>query len=142
ARRRHVARAAFALRSDKDLHVQAAVEGLTLAEFSGGTYKTAEPESQAAAWSLAIEGADRARVETATQRRRGPGESTNLARALANEPGNTLTPQEFATRAAAIASEGGIKVEILDERQIEALGMGLLLGVARGSSEKPRLMVF
>jgi leucyl aminopeptidase len=33
-------------------------------------------------------------------------------------------------------------VEILDERQIADLGMGLLLGVARGSSEPPRLMVF
>jgi leucyl aminopeptidase len=33
-------------------------------------------------------------------------------------------------------------VEILDETRIEALGMGLLLGVARGSSEPPRLIVF
>jgi leucyl aminopeptidase len=35
-----------------------------------------------------------------------------------------------------------VKVEILDEQQIEKLGMGLLLGVARGSSEPPRLIVF
>ncbi len=70
------------------------------------------------------------------------GECCNLARGLANEPGNTLTPTEFATRAAAIASEGGVRVEILDEKQIEKLGMGLLLGVARGSSEPPRLIVF
>ena len=33
-------------------------------------------------------------------------------------------------------------MEILDEHQIEALGMGMLMGVARGSSEPPRLMVF
>ncbi len=70
------------------------------------------------------------------------GECSNLARDLANEPGNTLTPREFAARASAIAAEGGIKVEILDERQLAELGMGLLLGVARGSSEPPRLMVF
>jgi leucyl aminopeptidase len=31
---------------------------------------------------------------------------------------------------------------VFDERQIADLGMGLLLGVARGSSEPPRLMVF
>jgi leucyl aminopeptidase len=53
-----------------------------------------------------------------------------------------LTPREFATRAAAIAQSGGISVEILDEKQIASLGMGLLLGVARGSNEPPRLMVF
>ena len=53
-----------------------------------------------------------------------------------------MTPSEFARRAAALASDGGVKVEILDEHRIEELGMGLLLGVARGSSEPPRLMVF
>jgi leucyl aminopeptidase len=36
----------------------------------------------------------------------------------------------------------GIQTEILDEKQMEALGMGLLLGVARGSSEPPRLMAY
>jgi leucyl aminopeptidase len=35
-----------------------------------------------------------------------------------------------------------VKTEILDEVQIEKLGMGLLLGVARGSAEPPRVMVF
>ena len=70
------------------------------------------------------------------------GECSNLARELANEPGNALTPREFATRAADIASSGGASVEILDERQIEALGMGLLLGVAGGSSEPPRQIWF
>ena len=42
----------------------------------------------------------------------------------------------------AIASEAGVSVEILDETQIAQLGMGLLLGVARGSAEPPRLIVF
>ena len=70
------------------------------------------------------------------------GECSNLARGLSNEPSNTLTPREFAARGAAIAGVDGVAVEILDERQIEALGMGLLLGVARGSSEPPRVMVF
>ena len=69
-------------------------------------------------------------------------ECSNLARELANEPGNTLTPREFARRAAALATDGGVKVEILDEDRIAQLGMGLLLGVARGSSEPPRLLVF
>ncbi len=31
--------------------------------------------------------------------------------------------------------------EVLDEKQIEELGMGMLLGVAQGSNEPPRLMV-
>ena len=35
-----------------------------------------------------------------------------------------------------------MRVDILDETKIAELGMGLLLGVARGSSEPPRLLVF
>ena len=64
-------------------------------------------------------------------------------RARARErAGHTLTPIEFARRATTIAADGGVKIEILDEQRIAELGMGLLLGVARGSSEPPRLMVF
>ena len=69
------------------------------------------------------------------------GEAINAARVLINEPGNYLTPRVFADKAAALASVPGIDVEILDEKQIAELGMGLLLGVARGSAEPPRLLV-
>ena len=129
--------------------VQCLAEGLTLAEFSGGTYKTVEP-AHVSPVRLAIVVTDLndsspetpRRLEGSLARGRLLGECSNLARGLANEPGNTLTPREFASRAAHLASEGGAAVEILDEHQIEALGMGLLLGVARGSSEPPRLIVF
>src|SRR6185437_12756670 len=99
----------------------------------------------AAAWTIVVTGDARATIAAASDaaaRGRILGECSNLARDLANEPGNTLTPREFARRSGAIAAEGGASVEILDEAQIAELGMGLLMGVARGSSEPPRLMVF
>src|SRR3546814_17993357 len=34
----------------------------------------------------------------------------------------------------------GIELEVLDERQMKALGMGALLGVAQGSTRPPRLL--
>jgi len=147
ARSRHVARAAFAVRGRGD-HAelaQAATEGLTLSEFYGGSYKTGEPQPVAPVWSVVLPDADErtaSAVSEAVARGRILGECSNLARELANEPSNTLTPREFARRTAAIAGEAGVSVEILDETQIEALGMGMLLGVARGSSEPPRLIVF
>jgi len=52
-----------------------------------------------------------------------------------------LTPRVFADRSAALAADAGVGVEVLDERAIEGLGMGLLMGVARGSAEPPRLIV-
>ena len=125
---------------------QAAAEGLTLAEFDTATYKTTDrPSWSTPAWTLAapaVSPEQLTRVSGATDRGRLLGECSNLARGLANEPGNALTPREFARRAQAIASEAGVAVDVLDEHQIEALGMGLFLGVARGSSEPPRLLTF
>ena len=145
ARQRRAARVAFVARGEgaRPALVQAAVEGLTLAEFHSGSYKTADPPPPVPTWTVvSLETPIDSALDSAVARGRILGESSNLARALANEPGNTLTPREFAARASAIAANGGISVEVLDGAQIEALGMGLLLGVARGSSEPPRLMVF
>ena len=63
-----------------------------------------------------------------------------MARQLDNEPGNALTPSVFAERLAEIARGGGLAVEVLDHTALERLGMGMLLGVGRGSAEPPRLV--
>ncbi len=52
-----------------------------------------------------------------------------------------LTPRALAERAIDIVQGSGVEIEVFDERQIEDLKMGLLLGVARGSAEPPRLIV-
>ena len=158
ARQRRLESAAFVMRpglpapsGDIDLngYAQAVAEGLTLAEFHAGSYKTDDPPPPPLRRAIVVlpelhdtSPESLVRVEAAVARGRLLGECSNLARELANEPGNSLTPQEFATRAANLAAEGGARVEVLDEKQIERLGMGLLLGVARGSSEPPRLIVF
>ena len=54
---------------------------------------------------------------------------------------NSLTPLEFVRRSGDIVSDTSLTFEVLDEKEMERLGMGLLLGVARGSHEPPRLMV-
>ncbi|HYT77051.1 MAG TPA: leucyl aminopeptidase [Vicinamibacterales bacterium] len=123
---------------------QAIVEGLILAAFSVDQYKTGErfgPPADDLAVVITVDGGSRASIERAIQRGRVLGESSNLARALANEPPNVLTPQVFAERAGTIARDAGVAVEILDEKAIQRLGMGLLLGVARGSAEPPRVIV-
>ena len=63
-----------------------------------------------------------------------------MARQLDNEPGNTLTPSTFAERLSQIARGGGLSVSVLDHHELERLGMGMLLGVGRGSAEPPRLV--
>jgi len=120
---------------------QVIAEGLTLANFEGASFKT---KADGCTWLESVDvGLPSTGDEIGGALRKGTvlGECSNMARELANEPGNHLTPRQFAERAAAIAAQAGLGVEILDERRIESLNMGLLLGVARGSQEPPRLVV-
>lgn len=62
------------------------------------------------------------------------------ARDLCNEPANNLTPKIFADDIKRLEYLG-LEVEILDEKKIKSLGMGLLLSVAQGSDNLPRVAV-
>jgi leucyl aminopeptidase len=64
-----------------------------------------------------------------------------LAKNLGNLPPNICTPTYLGDQAKQLAQEYGFSVEVMDEAQIEALGMGSFMGVARGSVEPPRLIV-
>jgi len=120
---------------------QAIAEGVCLANYDGGSYRTTgQPPSWIDAAQVRIASSD-ASVREALERGHVLGDVSNEARTLANMPGNDLTPQIFAERAKAIAKDAGLGVEVLDERKIAALKMGMLLGVARGSQEPPRLVV-
>jgi leucyl aminopeptidase len=68
-------------------------------------------------------------------------EAVNWTRTLADEPGATLPPVEFARRASLMAEEFNLQVETLDADEIKARGMGGLWGVGMGSDNPPRLIV-
>jgi len=121
--------------------VQVLAEGALLGNFDGGAYKTTDPPRIFLDRVELRVDADSDTVRQALERGRVLGECSNMARELANEPGNALTPRVFAERAMTIAREAGLSVEVLDETRIAELRMGLLLGVARGSQEPPRVVV-
>ena len=65
-----------------------------------------------------------------------------FARELGNLPPNVCTPAYLAEQAQSFAARfDKAEAEILDEAQMEQLGMGSLLAVARGSANRPRLIV-
>jgi leucyl aminopeptidase len=71
-------------------------------------------------------------------------EGQNLARDLQNLPSNFATPTFLAERAFEIADElrdAPLEVGAFDRAQIEELGMGAFLAVAKGTYEEPRLIV-
>jgi leucyl aminopeptidase len=120
---------------------QVLAEGAVLSNFDGASYKTSDTRRVWLTAVLVRVGAPSPAVDAALERGRVLGECTNLARTLANEPSNTLTPRVFAERAQALAKDAGLSAEILDEKRIAELNMGLLLGVARGSAEPPRVVI-
>ncbi|MCR4328596.1 MAG: leucyl aminopeptidase [Patescibacteria group bacterium] len=69
------------------------------------------------------------------------GEEINKTRLLSNTPGGDMTPSHLAGAAVQVGKSCGIKVTVLKEKEIEELGMGGVLGVAKGSSEPPRFIV-
>ncbi len=69
-------------------------------------------------------------------------EGVQFTRELGNLPPNVCTPEYLARQAREFATgKPHASCEILDEAQMEALGMGSLLAVARGSAQRPRLVV-
>ncbi|MEM7729122.1 MAG: leucyl aminopeptidase [Pseudomonadota bacterium] len=71
----------------------------------------------------------------------GPvGDGMIFARDLVNEPPNMLYPETYMNRLVSLESIG-LEVEVLDEAQMEALGMEALLGVGKGSERESYLVV-
>jgi leucyl aminopeptidase len=85
--------------------------------------------------------ADAPAAEAAVQRALAIGEGITLAKDLGNLPGNLCTPSHLAQVARELAQAHGLATTILEQRDIEQLGMGAFLAVTRGSRQPPRLIV-
>lgn len=68
------------------------------------------------------------------------GEGINTTRNLGNLPANICTPTYLAEQAQALASDD-LSVKVLDEKQMQKLGMGSLLSVSAGSDQPAKLIV-
>ena len=63
------------------------------------------------------------------------------ARDLISQPSNTATPSFLANTAKKIAAKHKITCKILGEKEMKKLGMGSLLGVAKGSHQPPAFII-
>lgn len=67
------------------------------------------------------------------------GEAVNLARRLADLPGNILTPTAFVEKIQELQKVYGWDVEVLHKAQLEKQGLNAHLAVAKGSRSNPYL---
>ncbi|MBL8444172.1 MAG: leucyl aminopeptidase [Zoogloeaceae bacterium] len=80
-------------------------------------------------------------LKTAVAQGKAIADGMALTRELANLPANVCTPSYLAETAQLLGTQYKFKVEILDRKDAEKLGMGSFLSVARGSHEPPRFIV-
>ncbi|PWB49108.1 MAG: leucyl aminopeptidase [Nitrosomonadales bacterium] len=79
--------------------------------------------------------------EIAMQQGLAIAQGMNLAKDLANLPGNICTPAYIAGQAQELAKAHEFKIEVLEQQQLEELKMGSFLSVAKGSRQPPKLIV-
>jgi leucyl aminopeptidase len=130
--------AAVGDRVDGAAVAQAIVEGVVLGSYQYTAFKSSPAPS--ALQRLVVVGAAGKRSQAAVDRALVITAAVCWARDLVNEPGGSLTPVELAKRAVAAGAESGFEVEVWDEKAIKAERLGGLLGVNRGSIQKPRFL--
>ncbi len=121
---------------------EAVVEGTLLGLYRYTEHKTDNDNKKIE--SATLVNMDKARaglLRDAVQRASVVATLTNFARDLSNAPSNAKPPRLFAERIRDAAKETGARLTVFDEKQLEKMGFGCLLGVAKGSVEPPRFLM-
>ena len=127
-----------------DLRVDAADAGAAAAEgaimgayqYVGGKSKPKDRKLQ----KLTVVGPG-AEFRKGVARGQALGEANLFTRDLQNNAGNQMTPTALAAAARTLARKSErITCKVIDEAGMKKLGMGLLLGVAAGSRQPPKLI--
>ncbi|HET9551331.1 MAG TPA: leucyl aminopeptidase, partial [Anaeromyxobacteraceae bacterium] len=123
---------------------RAAVEGALLGAYRFEAYRRGKKDGAAgfAALTVAVPAAQarRAEVKDEVALAEATAAAVRWVRDLVNLGPAECTPAALATAASRAAAGSGLEVAVRGPRQIEALRMGMFLGVARGSAEPPRLV--
>ncbi|MGG7567992.1 leucyl aminopeptidase [Rhodovulum sp. DZ06] len=113
--------------------------GHALREYAFDIYKSGEDAPKApAAVTYHVDAPEK--VSRAAAPGAAVAEGVFFARDLVSEPANVLGTEDFAARLAAMG-ELGLEVEILDEDELERLGMRALLAVGQGSASPSKVVV-
>jgi leucyl aminopeptidase len=105
------------------------------------TKPSAPPPSVLAAVRLLCAKADAAALGEGLRRGEAIAAGVAMARECANRPGNHCTPSHLADLALELGKDFGLKVEVLERKDVEKLGMGAFVAVAQGSHEPLKFIV-
>ncbi|MGB5560671.1 MAG: leucyl aminopeptidase [Paracoccaceae bacterium] len=113
------------------------VLGLVLRAYEFSDHKTSEVKAPGA---VTVMCSDPEAAQPACDDAAALAEGVFFTRDLVSEPANVLTTVEFARRLEAL-KKLGLKVQVLDEAELEKLGMRTLLAVGQGSASPSKVVV-
>ncbi|MBI3891683.1 MAG: leucyl aminopeptidase, partial [Candidatus Wallbacteria bacterium] len=123
---------------DASAEARALVEGVVLANYKFTKYLSGHKERYLDELTVVSSEKENVRsVQTAVRQGDLLAHATQVARDMCNEPSNVLTPAEIVRIATDIAKRNKLPIRVLKRRDIERLGMGMLMGVAKGSAYDP-----
>ncbi|HEY3376082.1 MAG TPA: leucyl aminopeptidase [Armatimonadota bacterium] len=127
-----------------DACAQAVAEGTLLGGYEFTKYKSVDaddPRAEVAQVIIVEHDAQKVpAVQAGIEKGRIIADATNMARDLATEPPDLITPEYLAQVAREMGGEFGLDVEIWDETRLAVERMNCLLMVGRGSSNPPRFI--
>lgn len=118
-----------------------AAQNFAMADFEFITFKTRPKDGWPRIEEVHWCGAAQKSIYDAAERGKIIGEAVNACRELANTPGGDMTPMKLAKAAKTAAAKLPITIKTLGREDMEKLGMGALLGVAKGSTEEPSFTI-
>jgi leucyl aminopeptidase len=123
-----------------DVAVRAAVAATAEASYSYVATKS-KPEGRALERVTIAVAASGAEHREAFDIARGTAAGIEFAREMGNLPPNVATPTRLGEEAKRLAKAHGFRCEVLGPKEVERLGMGSFMAVARGSEEPLRFIV-
>jgi leucyl aminopeptidase len=132
--------AALGSGAELSANVAAAVDGLTYGMYRW-TAATVPDGGRPGQFTFLSEPRTAARVEAGVEKGRTLGSAVSLARDLANEPANRISPEQLADRTRAAAKACGLEAKVLAVPALAREKCEAILTVGAGSSREPRLIV-
>jgi leucyl aminopeptidase len=122
-------------------NVRQAVLGLRDAFYRFDQLKTQKKPPEPALQKVVLPLSAKAELQKAVAEAEATADGVALARTLGNLPANICTPAYLADEAKKLAREFKLDLDVLDRRELEKLGMGSFMAVARASHQAPKLIV-
>lgn len=117
-----------------------AVEGIVLSDYRYEDFKTKKTHPISAV-TIVVPAAATATARKAGERAATIARMTNLARGIANRPGNIVYPETLAEEVEWHAKKFGVKCTVFDEKKLKSGKFGGILSVGSGSKRPPRMII-